>query len=137
MDNFSDISYQDFDEADFMCDPFFQEWVIQPTVENEEFWNQFLQSYPEKKQVVENARLLLANLRFKEEFPEEDRIRRRFAEHLDAVQSKKGAKVVFFNSGVSKTALKIAAVVGGIVILASVLFLMNRKSEEATVVATN
>ena len=123
MDNFSDKSYQDFDESDFISDPYFQEWVIRPTEENEQFWNTFLQSYPEKREAIENARLLLKNLRFEEEFPEEDHIRNRFAEHLKAMESSKGAKVVSFNSRVVRRMLRIAAVVGGIAILASILFL--------------
>ncbi len=134
MGNFSDKRYEEYSEADFISDPYFQDWIIRPTAENSQFWKSFLEANPEKKAVLENARLLLTNLRFKEEFPEEDHIQKRFAEHLQAIESAKGAKVVSFTNW--KKIIRIAAVVGGIVILASILFLTNRKPEEA-VVATN
>jgi transmembrane sensor len=136
MDNFSDKSYEDFDEADFICDPYFQEWLIHPDNENEQFWTAFIESYPGKKKVLEKARLLLKSLPFKEEFPEEERIQQRFEEHLKAVRGSNGVKVVPFNTRLWKTVAKIAAVVGGIVILTSILLLMGRKASDA-VIATS
>ena len=136
MDNFLEKEYKDFDEGDFISNPNFQEWVIRPTGENEHFWNSFVQSHPEKNEVVENAKRVLKSLRFKEEFPTEEYIQNRFAEHLKAVGSSNGAKVIPITTKVWKTVWKIAAVVGGIIILTSILFYLNNKHQDA-VVATN
>src|SRR5215213_4818543 len=135
MNNFFSKSYKDFNESDFICDPFFQDWIIKPNEESEKFWNEFLSAYPEKKDVVEYARFFLKNLQFKYEFPNENHIKSRFDEHFKAVNNTKGAKVVRLNSAFLKKMSRIA-VIAGIVLIASVIFLLRKKPLDATV-ATN
>jgi len=136
MDNLPNKSYKDFNESDFICDPFFQDWIIKPSRENEQYWNAFLLAHPEKKEAVENAGLLLKSLRFKEDAANEIQIQHRFADHLKKIESAEGAKIVRFNIGLLKKTGKVAAVIGGVILLAYIFFLVKREPKDA-VIATN
>jgi len=136
MDNFFDTNYQEFTESDFISDPFFQDWVLHPATEKERFWKNFLLAHPQKKEAIENARLLLKNINFKEDVPDEGRVTSLFKAHLETIESLRKAKVVRFNSTVWKRMGRIAAIFGGLVLLAALLFLMNRKPYDS-VIATS
>ena len=68
--------YLDYTEDDFINDPNFQEWIIDPNSENGHSWEAFFQENPHKKQAAEGARDFLKNISFKEDFPEENLIER-------------------------------------------------------------
>jgi len=66
--------YKNFEEEDFINDPWFQEWVIHPDGEKDNYWRGFLLGNPEKKVAVENAVKMIQSLGFKEEWPTTDKI---------------------------------------------------------------
>lgn len=56
--------YADFSAADFLADEFFMEWVLRPDAENQAFWEAWQQHYPEKQQIIAEARAMLLSLEY-------------------------------------------------------------------------
>ena len=56
------MDYIDYGLNDFLEDTDFKKWVNSPTPELEFFWKQFLISYPEKSELIENARHIIIML---------------------------------------------------------------------------
>lgn len=48
-------NFADFTEEQFAQDAFFQQWVLKPDSENQEFWQIFLKKYPHQKDTVYRA----------------------------------------------------------------------------------
>lgn len=46
------MEYKDFSAADFICDEYFQNWVIQADEKMDSFWSNWLLQNPEKKEIV-------------------------------------------------------------------------------------
>jgi len=64
--------YAGYGVPEFICDPFFQDWIIHPEGESAAWWEEWMQSHPEKKPTVSDARQLLQSLYFEEQVPEEE-----------------------------------------------------------------
>lgn len=60
------MEYLDYSVEEFLADEQFQQWVLAPEEENQQFWENFLRTYPEKKQVVVQAREVLQSIVSKE-----------------------------------------------------------------------
>ena len=119
--------YQNFDENDFLCDPYFQEWVINANEETDLFWTAFFEANPDKRKAGETARKLLTSIHFTEEFPEADLMERSFEQHLAEIEGGNEKKVIsirkrFFQSRL----LRIAAVFAGVLLMLSVVLLFNK-----------
>lgn len=78
-------TYENFSSRDFICNPFFQEWIIEPTAERVDFWNGFLSQYPAATERVQVARAFLERIAFREEFPAEEVVAAAFEKHLEAI----------------------------------------------------
>lgn len=65
---------------DFLKNRAFKEWVIRPTPQLEKYWDDFLKSHPEKKEVFSNAREYLLGIKKEVEtdFPDEARVGRMY-----------------------------------------------------------
>lgn len=48
--------FTDFNEEQFAAEPYFQQWVMNPGIENNAFWQAFLEENPNKKAIVNKAR---------------------------------------------------------------------------------
>jgi ferric-dicitrate binding protein FerR (iron transport regulator) len=129
--------YSDFKEEDFICDPFFQEWTMDPNAEKESFWIDFLANFPEKKNAVERARAVLLNISFTEHLPDEDRVQRSLARHLSSVGNSENGRVVSIGPRINRlnNYLRIAAIFGGVVLAAflTVLLFVNKKDNNLAV----
>ncbi|MDO1446743.1 FecR domain-containing protein [Rhodocytophaga aerolata] len=66
------MEYLDYSVEEFLADEQFQQWVLAPEEENQQFWENFLRTYPEKKQVVVQAREVLQSIVSKEIPPVEE-----------------------------------------------------------------
>lgn len=53
------MDYSNFEVGDFLSDDSFIRWVKNPSAQHNEFWHDWLMRHPEKRDAVENARLLL------------------------------------------------------------------------------
>lgn len=58
--------YIPYSTEDFVLDTYFMQWVLHPDTENDLFWNEFLRRYPEKKDEIEQAMLLIESFRIDE-----------------------------------------------------------------------
>ena len=56
--------YKDFLLRDFLCDEYFQDWVMHPSQDKDEFWRQWMAMHPEKGPLVVVAKETLLNLDF-------------------------------------------------------------------------
>jgi transmembrane sensor len=78
-------NYKHCNEQDLINDAFFQDWIIYSKPEAVNFWQTFLTSHPEKREVVENAEKMLRAIGFKEHWPAEDKIQASLKETLDKI----------------------------------------------------
>lgn len=128
--------YSHFTESDFISDPYFQDWVLRPGDNNKIFWQSFFQIYPEKIESAETARKFLKSVSFKEEFPDESVIQRSLFTHLQTIGEIEKSKVIDIRSRKRLyTLLKIAAVFGGIILLAA-LWLSKDKEDKQFITRT-
>jgi len=64
--------YAGYGVPEFICDPFFQDWIIHPEGESAAWWEDWMTLHPERTATVSEARQLLQSLYFEEQVPEED-----------------------------------------------------------------
>ena len=65
------MKYPDFTTADFVTDPFFQQWVLTSDEMADAFWQNWLQEHPDKRTEVHQAAQLIRGIHFKTELPSE------------------------------------------------------------------
>ncbi|HSU52091.1 MAG TPA: FecR domain-containing protein [Segetibacter sp.] len=136
MPQFSENQFLNFNEQDFINDPFFQDWIIHPTPETDLFWMNFLKTHPEKSQTIGAARYFLQNVHFEEEQLDDSYVHQLYLEHLRQVQSDKKRAVRWLNAKVIQRLVAVAAILVGVVLVISILFPANRGSLEKVMVAT-
>ncbi len=56
--------YTTYSVHDFVMDDFFRQWVQQPTANTDSFWNAWLSGHPEKRALIEEARLIVQHVSF-------------------------------------------------------------------------
>jgi transmembrane sensor len=56
------MNYFEYNVEDFSVDDYFKNWVLFPNQENEAFWQKFLDDYPEKYYIIQESRILVAEL---------------------------------------------------------------------------
>ena len=73
--------YASFGVQDFICDPFFQDWILYPEAEPAAtaWWEEWTTSHPEKKETIRDAKMLLQSLYFEEQIPADDTIQQSLA----------------------------------------------------------
>lgn len=52
--------YTKYTTEDFLADDSFIEWLIDPTEEQDNYWNAFLQQHPEKKHAIDEAKIVFS-----------------------------------------------------------------------------
>lgn len=126
--------YQGFNERDFICDPYFQDWVINTNEENELFWKKFFEANPDKKAAGENARRILINIKFNEDLPDASLIASSFGKHLADIERLNDNKVIAIRTKFPlKKLLRIAAVFAGVLLTISALLILNNKDKTVLV----
>lgn len=58
--------YISYSTENFVLDSYFMQWVLHPDAESDLFWNEFLSLYPEKKDEIKEAMLLIESFRIDE-----------------------------------------------------------------------
>ncbi len=81
------MEYKYFLAADFICDEYFQNWVIQPGRETDAFWKNWLLQYPEKKEILEEAKNLLLHIKFIEHLPTAEQVQHSLALTLSSINT--------------------------------------------------
>lgn len=59
--------YSSFSLEEFVRDPFFQQWVVQPKPTHLAFWTQWMSEHPEQQETVDQARAIVTTLEFRPE----------------------------------------------------------------------
>ena len=54
--------YEQYSIIDFITDDFFIDWVLQPTPEHDQFWEVWLKNFPNKINIVTEAKKTILNL---------------------------------------------------------------------------
>ena len=86
--------YLAFSENDFLCDEFFQDWVLNKDEPTNLFWQQWLKDHPEKQPVVETARAIIAHFQFKKVMPDKARVEASLADALRIIGNEPVAEPV-------------------------------------------
>lgn len=133
------MNYKRFTVTDFVSDEHFQNWIIEPDEKNDNFWNRWMDKHPDKRKTVEQAKDVLLNIKFKEDFPTVEQVREALEKNLSKINLPDeeygvGAKVVKTNT--FRNLRRIAAVFIGVLLIGITVFYFNWKN--ATVrIATN
>ena len=53
------MSFSYYSSEEFANDPHFREWVLNPDPSLNYFWEKWMQSHPDKKEIIEEARVLV------------------------------------------------------------------------------
>lgn len=126
--------YKDFTENDFIMDPYFQNWVIKSTAQDNHFWDTFFNKYTDKKEAGERARNFLEEIVFKEDLPDESIINRSLENHLHRIERLNNNKVIDLRRRLPlKKMLSIAAAFGGVILIISSLLIFVKKDKPVLV----
>ena len=60
------VDYREYSVEQFMEDSFFQDWVLMPDVDSDQFWINWLSKNPDKSEILSEAKNLLQELRIPE-----------------------------------------------------------------------
>lgn len=124
---------------DLLSDRDFQDWIIDNNPEKERFWQDWIQQYPMKKPMLEEARRLLESIRFVEHKPSDITVEQSLNSTL-AVMEEQATRLKprYGNTIKLYSVLKVAAVVIGLVLTTVLLFYYNDRSgkEAAKVIAS-
>lgn len=122
------MNFDDYSAEDFALDTHFQQWVQQPDPENERFWQNWLVQHPDKKELVQEARQIVALLNFRKDVPaptEQTVVWNRI--NTTRQQIRRGetrVRPLWPSHQLSRW----AAVLGGIAFLGSLLFYLNNRT---------
>ncbi|RXK85982.1 FecR family protein [Filimonas effusa] len=126
--------YVQYKESDFLADSYFQEWVYQPSLDSEAFWQRVIDTIPQQKETIENARLYLKNLSFVNHTPTEEAVETSWQKHLVLIQALPESSVnVRILS--RRVLFRVAAAVTGVLLVVGAWFMLN-KGHGAQIVAS-
>lgn len=124
-------AYENFSSRDFICNPAFQEWIIEPTAERVDFWKEFLLQYPAATEQVRVARAFLERIAFREEFPDEAVVTAAFEKHLQAIAAENSPEMLPTAGRVRRLwKLAAAALVAGILLTIAATWYFSRDSKK-------
>jgi len=123
MHSDSHRDYSDFSTGEFINDPFFQDWILEPGGENEAFWLKWLQNHPEKRDVAGEARRILESIRFTIHWPVEEQVQQSL--ELSLALIRKQEQGIFRLQGWKKIAM-----LTGAFLLGTFYYLYQRRTIE-------
>ncbi|RRB07249.1 FecR family protein [Larkinella rosea] len=132
------MDYQDFTTSDFVKDASFQRWVIAPDAATNSFWETWLQNHPNKASELEEARQLILDLKFGQNYNANRamvEVWQNLQAEIAAEERTETAPVKRASRVLPENAWRAAAVFTGIFILSYFLFQLYRP-EPTTVIAT-
>lgn len=60
------MNYKDYNAGDFAQDKCFREWINSGNAESDEFWNRWMAENPDKIPLINEARVIVSNMEFRE-----------------------------------------------------------------------
>ena len=127
------ISYNDYELNDLLESKSFRDWVFLQQPEDTIFWQNWLKDYPQKIEMVDEAKTILLAIRGEQEFISDERVEQKVSEiiGMTAEQNKEERPVFSLLRQVSW--LKIAASITIILGSLSWYFIRNNNSENVQV----
>ncbi len=122
------MNYKKFTVTDFICDEYFQNWIIRPDEQTNDFWNNWMQAHPGKNDMIEQARKVLLNIKFKEDLPTAEQVQSALAKSLAEINAieesdRRVTKLIPINR--FSHLRKIAAIFIGVILIGVSLFFYN------------
>ncbi|MFB6455388.1 FecR family protein [Chitinophaga sp. Hz27] len=126
--------YSQYNEHDFLTDPYFQEWVYAPTPEIEAYWQQVSVALPLKKTDIDHAYLYLKNISFKQHIPSDEAAQASWEKHLQLIRAQESiqSKATPVRNFTYSKAWKIAAIVAGIAVITAAYIFFPRAATRIT-----
>ena len=125
--NFS--HYDHFSAAQFAADTYFQQWVIFPLPEDEQYWNNYFEQHPDQQETILLARNLVRHGHQVESFAPLEAEEKRLLKQQILQQVNPAESTLRSRSRLIPRLLVAAAVAGGLVLLAA-NFLSNPAPEK-------
>lgn len=122
--------YNHYKESDFLTDAYFLEWVYRPSAENEAFWQEVINTLPQQKVAIDNARLYLESMSFVTHTPTEDAVEASWAKHREQLQSLPAGNGGF---RLRRMLLRVAAVAAGVILI---VYFFNQRSNDQILAST-
>lgn len=117
---------------DFLADESFKSWVLSPTTELNEFWQDWMNKNPDKKELLLLAKDVVIKIRFNEYHPKSGTKERILKEiRLDSGSWNQPKKTIFMNPW-----LKIAASIFFVIALGTIAYFMTIQPENQEQVAS-
>ena len=123
-------NYDHFSIEDFASDDHFIEWCLSPTHELNEFWNEWLTTNPDKKQILEEARRTISIIHKAETTNVQSVMKKDIWSSLEHHMHKE--KEVAHVSRPTLSMTKIAGIAAGILLLAMAYFTFQSNSESVS-----
>ncbi|NIG52998.1 FecR family protein [Chitinophaga sp. Cy-1792] len=126
--------YSQYNENDFLTDPYFQEWVYTPTPETEAYWQEVRLVLPLKITDMDNARLYLHHISFKQHIPSDEAAQASWEKHLQLISAQEANKAAPAPASIFplRKALKIAAMFAGVAIITATYIFFPRSATRIT-----
>lgn len=61
------MKYHNYTSEEFAADEFFQQWILQPDINSNTYWENWLRQHPEKREAIEEARQIILMFGYQEE----------------------------------------------------------------------
>lgn len=78
--------YRQYVLGDFLCDAYFQDWILRPDEEKNAFWEKWLEDNPDKKKELRSAKELLLKIDFKVSRPDPLKVETSLNQVLAAIE---------------------------------------------------
>ena len=133
------MNYKKFTVNQFICDKYFQDWIIYSDEKTDQFWNRWLQKNPDKRELVDKKKKVLLSLKFKEDMPLNEQIQIALARNLsliDIIEQEEKAPLKLASMRRSANLTKIAAIFIGVMLIGAAVMLYNNWQNETITVAT-
>lgn len=126
------MDYKNFNVLDFISDKNFQNWIVHPNENSNDFWNTWLMKNPEKRKTIDEARSVLLNIRFKEDFPDNEDVESALQKLLHRIQQSSEEDHAKRSYSLGNRLRRIAAVFIGLIIISASLFYYNWRFAKIT-----
>jgi ferric-dicitrate binding protein FerR (iron transport regulator) len=130
------MNYKKFTVTDFICDEYFQDWIIRPDEHKNEFWNKWTEKNPDKKEIIERARKVLLHIQFKEDIPTQEQVQNALAKNLaviNAIEEANGRLTKIIPINRFRHLRKIAAIFIGVILIGASVFYYNWRNATTTI----
>ncbi|MDQ0109010.1 ferric-dicitrate binding protein FerR (iron transport regulator) [Chitinophaga terrae (ex Kim and Jung 2007)] len=126
--------YVHYKESDFLTDSYFQEWVYQPSPDHDAFWQQVINTVPQQKETIENARLYLKSITFVTHTPTDEEVEMSWNRHLQLIQAlpQPTGRV----HSLRRRWLQAAAVLAGAILITGAVFFLKSRSNPQIIAST-